>query len=188
MLYLILITFGVFVIFWLGDLYLTLKTVKHLGKDIEINPIIKFILKGRGRLIYLFKPLELIAFLYLIGFLNRFEAVIPFYILLVFIFFYAMLVVNNAHVFYKATQKESIAFKVIFIGLTIAMLFFIYLNYLLYLDLGISYDALAKSNDRYNELFWQYKEGNISITTPEPQDIKTIFPELNLPIRRGNLG
>jgi len=183
MLYLILITFGVFVILWLGDLYLTLKTVKHLSRDIELNPIINFILKGRGKLIYLFKPLELIAFLYLIWFLNKFEGVIPFYILLVFIFFYALLVINNAHVFYKATGKESMVFKVVFLGLTIAMLFFIYLNYLLYLDLGVAYNALAESNDKYNELYWQCKEGNASITTPEPQDIKTTFPELNLPIR-----
>ena len=31
MLYLTLITFGVFLLFWFGDLYLTLKTVKHLA-------------------------------------------------------------------------------------------------------------------------------------------------------------
>lgn len=184
MLYLILITFGVFVLFWLGDLYLTLKTVKHLGRHLEINPIIRFILRGRGKLIYLFKPLELAAFLYLIWFLTKFEGVIPFNILLIFIFVYAIIVVNNAHVFYKVTKKESIAFKVIFIGLTIMVLFFIYLNYLLYLDLGVSYDALAKSNDKYNELFWQCKEGNISNTLLEPQDLKTTFPELNLPIRK----
>ncbi|MBI2106557.1 hypothetical protein HYT57_01100 [Candidatus Woesearchaeota archaeon] len=187
MLYLTLITFGVFVLFWLGDLYLTLKTVKHLGRHIEINPIIKFVLKGRRKLIYLFKPIELIAFLYLIWFLNKFEGVIPFYILLMFILFYALLVVNNAHVFYKVTRKESGAFKVVFIGLTIAMLFFIYLNYLLYLDLGISYNALSRSNDRYNELFWQCKERNNSINAPEPQDLKTAFPELDLPIRRSGL-
>ncbi len=187
MLYLTLITFGVFVLFWAGDLYLTLKTVKHLGRHIEINPIIKFVLRGRGKFIYLFKPIELIAFLYLIWFLNRFEGVIPFYILLVFILFYALLVVNNAHVFYKVTKKESRAFKIIFVGLTIAMLFFIYLNYLLYLDLGVSYGALYESNEKYNELFWQCEEKNISITTPEPQDFKIKFPELNLPIRRSGL-
>ena len=56
---LILITFGVFLLFWLGDLYLTLKSVKHLGKHLEINPFIRLILKGRGRLIYLLKPKNL---------------------------------------------------------------------------------------------------------------------------------
>lgn len=187
MLYLTLITFGVFVLFWGGDLYLTLKTVKHLGNHVEINPFVRFILKGRRKLIYLFKPVELIVFLYLIWFLNKFEGVIPFYILLVFILFYSIIVINNAHVFFKATKKESIAFKVIFSGLTIAILFFIYLNYMLYLDLGVAYNALSKSNDKYNELYGQCQEKNASITTPEPQDIKTAFPELDLPIRKSGL-
>ena len=185
MFYLTLITFGVFVLFWLGDLYLTLKTVKYLGSNVEINPLVKFVLKGRGKLIFLFKPLELFAFLYLIWFLNKFEGFIQFHILLVFILFYSLIVVNNAHVFFKATKKESIAFKVIFIGLTIALLLFIYLNYLMYLDLGVAYNAVSDSNDKYNDLYWQCLGNNTIITSPEPQDIKKIFPKLDLPIRRG---
>ena len=155
MIYLILIIFGVFLLFWFGDFYLTRKTIKHLGHKVELNPIIRFISKGRGKLIYLFKPIELGIFIYLIWSLTKFEDVIPFCILLFFIFFYSLLVVNNAHVYYKATKKESVAFKMIFIGLMIAMLLFIYLNYLLYLDLNISYDALANSNQDYNELYAQ---------------------------------
>mgnify|MGYP001573989451 CR=1 FL=1 len=187
MFYLILITFGVFVLFWLGDLYLTLKTIKHLGKHLEINPIIRFVLRGRGRLIYLLKPLELAAFLYLLWFLTKFEGALSFNILLIFIFVYAMLVVNNAHVYYKITKKESKAFKVIFVGLTIMLLFFVYLNYQLYLGLNISYDALAESNARYNKLFWQCEYQNISTTLPTKKGINNAFPELNLPIRRSSL-
>lgn len=180
MFYLILITFFVFVLFWLGDLYLTLKTVKKLGNNVEINPIIKFILRGRGRLVYLFKPLELIAFLYLLWFLNTFEGVIPFSILLVFIFVYSIIVVNNAHVYYKVTDRESGAFKIIFIGLTLAVLFFIYLNYLLYLDIGIVYDELQESNEKYSELLWETQNINETVT----EKPKSELPNLNLPIRR----
>lgn len=187
MIQLILIVFGVFLLFWLGDLYLTIKTTKHLGNKVEINPIIKFILRGRGRFIYLFKAIELGIFLYLIWFLTSFEGVIPFYILLFFIFFYSMLVVNNAHVYYKVTKKESIAFKIIFIGLVIAMLLFIYLNYLLYMDLNTSYNALAESNNHYNDLYRQCQQNNASISAPAPKDITEIIPELNLPIRRSGL-
>lgn len=179
MIYLTLITFFVFLLFWLGDLYLTIKTVKKLGNEIEINPIIRFLLRGRGRLIYLFKPIELFAFVYLLWIINTFDGIISFNILLVFIFFYALLVVNNAHVYFKVTNKESIAFKVIFIGLTIMMLLFIYLNYMLYKDLGISYNALDKSNDKYNELYWQCQSNSTNNSIPN-----TKFPDLNLSIRK----
>ena len=187
MLYLILIVLGVFLLFWLGDLYLTIKTIKLMGHKVELNPIIRFISRGRGKLIYLFKPLELGIFIYLIWALGKFEGVIPFYILLFFIFFYSMLVMNNAHVYYKVTHKESIAFKIIFVGAMIAMLLFIYLNYLLYMDLNTSYDALSHSNQQYNDLYSQCQKNNASITTPEPRSITEIIPELNLPIRRSGL-
>ncbi len=185
MLYLVLITFGVFVLFWLGDLYLTLKTVKHLDKHVEVNPLIRGFLSGRGKLIYLVKPAELAAFLYLIWFLTKFEGAVPFYILLVFIFVYSMLVVNNAHVYYLVTKKDSSAFRVMFAGLTIAVLLFIYLNYLLYLDLGISYGALEKSNDKYNELYQQCISN--STLSKGVQDSQINLPEFNLSVDRGGV-
>lgn len=187
MIYLILLIFAVFFIFWLGDFYLTKKTTKYLGNKIELNPVIRYVLRGRGRLIYLFKAIELGVFLYLMIFLTNFEGIIPFYILLFFIFFYSVLVLNNAHVFYKVTKKESIAFKVIFGLMVIAMLLFIYLNYLLYMDLNTSYKALSKSNQYYNNLYSQCQNTNGSISTPAPRNINEIIPELNLPIRRSGL-
>lgn len=164
---------------------MTIKTVKHLGNQIEINPIMKFVLRGRGKLIYLFKAIELAAFLYLIWFLSTYEGYIPFYILLTFILFYSLLVVNNAHVYFKVTKKESTAFKVIFIGLVIAMLLFIYLDYLLYLDLNTSYNALSVSNDNYNELYREC-QGNNNLSSPTPKSIIDVVPELNLPIHGGS--
>ena len=184
MLYLVLIMFGVFVLFWLGDLYLTLKTVKHLDKHVEVNPIIKGILSGRGRWIYFIKPLEIGAFLYLIWFLTNFQGVMPFYILLVFIFIYAMLVVNNAHVYYLATRKESIAFKAVFVGMLIAMLLFIFLNYALYQNLGVSYKATDEANNKYNDLYAQCLKTNATLGVLAPQNI--VLPrEVNLPIFGG---
>lgn len=181
-LYLILITFGVFVLFWLGDLYLTLKTVKYLGKDIELNPVIKFVLRGRGRFVYLLKPIELGAFLYLLWFLTKFEGAIPFHILLLFIFTYSLLVVNNAHVYYLVTKKESVAFKGIFIGTIIALLFFIYLNYSLYLDLKTSYGALSEANNKYTDLVAQCA---INTTSNEKSAGQIINVDLNLTIPGG---
>lgn len=187
MLFLVLITFFVFLLFWAGDLYLTIKTVKQLGRNIEINPVMRFLLNGRGKFIYFFKIAEIGIFLYLIWTVTKFDGVISFNILLIFILVYSLLVVNNAHVFFRVTGKESGAFKIIFVGLTICLLLFIYLNYVLYSDISLSYSALAKSNDKYTNLYWQCKNGNASITAPEPKELNSEFPELNLPIRRSGL-
>jgi hypothetical protein len=185
MLYLILLTFIVFVIFWFGDLILTLKTTKYVGRKVEINPFMRLIIRVRGKFIYLFKIVELGVFLYLIWFLTTFEEALPFYILLAFIFVYGLFVANNAHVYYKVTNKESGVFKLVYICLIIAMLFFIYLNYLLYLDLGTYFGALSQSNIKYNALYWECT-ANKTINASMPQEISSILESLNLSIRRGS--
>jgi len=184
MLYLILLTFFVFVIFWLGDLVLTIKVAKYLGHEVEINPIIRYVLKTRGKFIYLFKIAELGAFLYLIWYLSTFEGKTPFYILLVFILFYSLLVANNSNVYYKATQRESVVFKFVYIGLVLSILFFIYLNYLLYRDLETSFNALGTANSKYAELYSKIEVQNKSSTTEIPTDFAHLLDELNLSIRR----
>lgn len=184
MLYLILLVLLVFTIFWFGDLVLTLKVAKHLGHEVEINPIIRVILKTRRKLIFLFKALELGAFIYLLWFLSTFEGKTPFYILLIFILFYSLLVANNAHVFYKTTGKESIVFKLVYLGLVLSILFFIYLNYLLYNDLEMSYNALGAANSKYVELYSKYETQNKSLAKELPRDFAQLLDELNLSIRR----
>lgn len=184
MFYLILLTFLVFIIFWLGDFIITLKVVKHLGHEVEINPIIRFLLRTRGKFIYLFKILELGAFFYLIWYLTRFEGKTPFYILLGYILFYSLLVVNNAHVFYKATQKESLIFKFVYLGLVLSILFFIYLNYLLYRDLEISFNALGAANNKYSELYAKYEIQNATSGSDMPKGFTQLLDDLNLSIRR----
>ena len=182
MLYLILLTFAVFVIFWLGDLILTLQTVKHMGVKAEVNPIMRGILKTRGKFIYIFKIIEIGAFLYLLYFISTFKGIISFNILLFFILFYSLLVVNNAHVYYKVTHKESKTLSIVFIFLIITMLLFIYLNFLLYQDLGVSFTALSKSNQRYADLYEECNQ-NQTIESSLPQDLGDLLRDLNLPIR-----
>jgi len=182
MLYLILLVFGVFVIFWLGDLVLTVKTVKKLGHGVEVNPIIRTILKFRGRFIYVFKIVEIGAFLYLIWYITKFNSNLSYTILLVFIFIYSLFVLNNSYVYGKIIRKQSIVFGLIYITLVLAILLFIHLNFLLYHDLGVTYDAIKISNDDYNELYAECKQQNIS--AEEPQDIEDFLADLNLSIRR----
>ena len=185
MLYLILILLFVFIVFWLGDLFLTIKSVDKLNPSLEINPIIRFILKGRRKFIYLFKPLELFAFIYLIWYLSNFQNSISFMVLLGFIFIYSLLVFNNSHVYYKITGKESIIFNWVFIGLAISLILFIYLNYLLYQDLGITYAALESSNNKYNELASTYEQSQNNDS--EIPNVNQTFPLVSLPIRRSGL-
>lgn len=183
MLYLILITFGVFVIFWLGDLVITVKTIKHAGHEIEANPLLRFLFKFRSRYIYIFKLLELGIFLYLIWFMTTFEDTLPFYILLGYILFYSLLVVNNAHIYYKVTEKESGTFKAVYVGLIFAMLLFIYLNYLLYQDLGTAFNAIGKCNDEYAGLYAQCSKEDKVAESESPREIDKILTDLNLSIR-----
>ena len=184
MLYLILITFGVFVIFWIGDFIITIKTVKHLGHEAEINPIMRGLVKVRGKFVYLFKTIEIAVFFYLLYYLQKYEAKTAFFILVGYIFFYSMLVVNNAHVYTKATGKESGAFKVIYVGLILALLGFIYLNYLLYLDIGTSYSAVGQCNENYNSLYYECVEKEAIGNATIPKELKDILEDLDLSIRR----
>src|SRR3989344_2729004 len=115
MIELIFLTFFVFFIFWFGDFYLTLITIKHVGYGIEINPLLKIIFKYRGKFIYIFKLIEISVFLYLIYIITKFQGVMSFRILLTFILFYSLLVVNNSNIYFKATRKESIFFKLLFL-------------------------------------------------------------------------
>jgi len=185
MLYLILITFVVFVVFWLGDLLITLRAVSKGGKSLEVNPLLRAIFGFRRKFVYVLKPLELGAFLYLIWFLTKFEDASSFYILLVFILLYSLLVVNNAHVYYKVTGKESLVFKFVYVGTVLAMLAFIYLNFLLFQDLNTAYTAIGETNNKYNELYQQTTQQNKSADTPLPQDLSEVLNSLNLSIRRG---
>lgn len=181
MLYLVLLVFLVFLIFFLGDFILTLKTIKAAGTEkIELNPLMRM----RGKFIYFFKLFEISVFFCLIYSLTILNQVGPFYILMVFIFVYSLLVVNNAHVYYKVTKRESAVFKIIFIIIVFAMLLFIYLNYLLYSDLKVSYAALSESYGTYNSLYNQCLREKTNINATSPGELNHILDGLNFSIKR----
>jgi hypothetical protein len=182
MIYLILLIFGVFVIFWLGDLVITIKTTNKLGHNVEVNPIIRTILKFRSKFIYVFKLIEVVVFLYLIWYITKFNGVLSYKILLVFILIYSVFVLNNAYIYGKVIKKQSIVFSLVYVALVLAILLFIHLNYLLYQDLGVTYNAIKKSNDDYNKLYAECKQQNISAESPK--ELEDLLNNLNLSIRR----
>ncbi len=96
-----------------------------------------------------------------------------------YILLYGLFVANNSRIYFKITKSESMAFKYIFIILLITIVVFIYLNYLSYNDLGISFDALKKCNNNYNELYHSCKNISSNITST---NITTIAESLNISI------
>jgi hypothetical protein len=171
---------------WVGDLYITYKTMSKKGYDIEVNPIIRSIFRIRKKFIWPFKIIELGAFLYLIYYLANIGNIVPFYVLLVYIFVYAVFVANNSRVYFMATGKESDAFKVIFILLVLGIVLFIYLNYMLYTNLGTSFAALTECNSDYVNLYSQCKtSGTASNYTSTPDNLMKIVESLNLSLPKG---
>lgn len=160
---LILLTFAVFSVLWLGDAWITREVTEKVGPEAEINPIMEKILSVRGRFVWLFKAVEIGVFLYLIYYLTTFSGVISFYVLLGYILFYGLLVANNSRVYYNVTGEASRAFRAIFVILLIVSVSFIYLNKVFYDNLTYSYSSLEECNSKYQEL---HRECKTNETTP----------------------
>lgn len=166
---------------WLGDFYLTIKTVKKIGPKAEINPIMRSVLGFRGKHVYLFKIVELGLFLYLIYFLSNFNGVVPFYTLLGYILFYSLLVANNSHVLFKVTKEETLTLNYIFVGVTICTILFIYLNYLMFADLLTTYTAISQCHISYNQLY-QTCNQNTTMISKLPENLLDVIKSLDIKI------
>lgn len=180
MLYLVLLIFSVFLVFFIGDFILTIKTINRAGIKVELNPLMRL----RRQFLYVFKATEIIVFFSLIYYLTILKSTLPFYSLLTFIFLYGLLVANNAHVYYRITAKESGVFHVIFILMLLLVLLFIYLNYILYSDIKVVYGALSASNEDYGRLYERCSEKISNVNASLPKDIKTVLESLNLTIKK----
>ena len=180
MLTLILLTFIVFFVLWMGDMLLTLKVIKKVGTKAEVNPIIRKIVSFRGKFIWLFKFIEITLFLYLIYYIQTFSGKTAFYILLGYIFFYSLLVANNSKVYFQVTQQESRIFRYMFLIISVLLTMFIYLNFLLYSGLTLTYSEFGKCQSKYKSLYWECYQKNI---TPEtPKELENILETIDIKI------
>jgi len=184
MLPLIILTFLVFLTLWIGDFYLTVKSFKKSKNVLEINPIMLLLLKFRSRYVVLFKLAEISIFFYLIYYLTILHQTMQIYILLAYIVVYGVLVANNSHVYYKAKGKPSFAINIILIFLSAFVSLFIFLNFLLYSNLTISYDVLSQCKDSFNNLYRQCQQQNATPSVSLPQELESILESINLTIRR----
>jgi len=180
MLPLILLTFSVFFTLWAGDFYITYKTVKHVGPKAELNPIIRVLMQTRGKNVWVFKTFEIALFLYLIYYIQTFSGESSFYILLGYIFFYSILVFNNSWVFFKVTKMASKAFGIIFLITSFLLIMFIYLNYLMYSGLTLTYKKFGECQLDYKNLYWECYQKNI--THEKSQELEDILGNLDIKI------
>ena len=180
MLTLIALTFSVFFVLWIGDLILTLKVTKKVGVGVEVNPLMKKILSLRGRFIWVFKFTELGLFLYLIYYIQTFNGQTAFHILLGYILFYSFLVANNSRVYFQVTKQASGVFRGIFMILSVLLVMFIYVNYLMYSGLTMTYSTLGECQTDYKNMYWECYQKNV---TPEtPKEIEDILGTLDIKI------
>jgi len=180
MLVLIFLTFFVFLILWIGDFYITKKIVKKVGTKVEINILLRKILSFRGKFIWIFKAIELGLFLYLIYYIQTFSGEVSFYILLGYILFYTILVTNNSRVYFQVTRKASEAFMLMFLVISISLLGFIYLNFLMYSGLVMTYEELGKCQSNYKNVYWECYQKNV--TSEVPKELEDIIGSFDISI------
>lgn len=180
MLTLILLTFLVFFVLWIGDLVLTLKVTKKVGSEAEVNPIMRKILSFRGKFIWAFKSIEIGFFLYLIYYIQTFSGQTAFHILLGYILFYSILVANNSRVYFQVTKEASGAFRGIFLIISVLLVMFIYLNYLMYSGLTLTYSKLGECQSDYKSVYWECYQKDVS---PEKsKELEDILGTLDIKI------
>ena len=177
MLPLIALTYAVFLLMWLSDLYFTIKTVKVVGEVAEVNPIIKLVLKTRGRFIWLFKVIELGVFSYLIYNLSLLDEGRAFHILLLVAFIYSLVIAAGIKVYIDVVGGSG-AVVFLFFCLIVCLLLFIYLNHWEYQNRVNAVSSLTECNSNYARLY---------VNCSTPIDVNQAQPKkygLNLTIPR----
>jgi len=154
--YLVVFVVSFFVLLWLADAFLTLKSTNKLGSDIEINPVLKTVLSFRGRFFFIFKAVELIAFGTLIFFLSESYSVYLLYLLYLLILAYSILVAQGLNV-YSKIFKSNKPTVVMFILTVFFVLFFVNLSYSIFFNSVLISEETNKCNNEYAELYGECK-------------------------------
>jgi len=149
---------GFFLVLWLADAFLTLKSAKKVGSIIEINPIVKAVLSFRGKFFVIFKAVELIAFGALIFYVAFTDSVYLLYLLYILILFYGVLVAQGLNVYSKLFQSNR-PMVTLFIIVILFVLFFINLNYSIFYNSVKIAEETNRCNNEYAVLYGECKGG-----------------------------
>ncbi|MFH0973971.1 MAG: hypothetical protein V1817_04270, partial [Candidatus Micrarchaeota archaeon] len=132
---------------------------------IEVNPLMKLFLKTRRRFLFVFKAVELIAFLALIYFFSFMSAERAFYALLIVLLVYSFVVVQGLVVYLRAVGNAT-PVALLFLALCVIGLVFIYLNYLTFNNSIAISNALNACGAKYAGLYWNCTGQQASSTLP----------------------
>jgi len=152
---LIALTFIAFLCLWLADLFFTSRVTKILGKGVEVNPMLSFIIGIRGRFLPLFKIVEISIFSFLLWQVVLLNEKMAFSILLAIIFVYSLAVLAGLKI-YIDTIQNSAPVVMLFLLMMILIMVFIYLSYIEYQNKVSIYNALSECSSRYSELYYEY--------------------------------
>lgn len=169
---LVALLIAIFFIFWVGDFVLTTQVIKTRGKKYELNPLVRLFSFTRGKFFFLFKFTELVLFIGLWVYVSTFNSALIFKVLLGYIFFYSLVVLNNATIYVQLFKKPSRVFGIVYILLVVILIVFLLLNLKLYAD-------IQKSYIKYSELRSELSS-EINMTSQSAQNIPD-FSKYQLP-------
>jgi len=147
----VIILSAFFLLLWAADLFFTLKSTEKKGRELEANPLMRWLLKERRAHLYLFKALEIICFfalVYLISFQNAEFAVI---ILLVATGVYSLVVSNGMAFYLEIAKKPAVASRLLFL-VCLAVLLFAYLAYETFANGESLFNSCSKCCEDYAAL------------------------------------
>lgn len=117
-----------FLILWLSDLFFTLKCTEKKGVALEVNPVMRALLKARRAHLYIYKALEILCFtalIWLVSFQNAGYSAVS---LLVATGVYSLVVANGMAIYMRISKDSNIP-SIVFVLACVAALFFAYLAY-----------------------------------------------------------
>ena len=144
----IAVLFVLFLVFWVADIFFTLKTVGKVGNEVELNPIMSLLLKVRRRYLFLFKIAEIAVFT---GLMLGFVAVdthTALYVLFALTLAYSLIVAQGIRVYLNASGNPF-PVSMLFLVVVLIAVFTIYVSYLSFVDTISISDALQKCNTEY---------------------------------------
>lgn len=177
MLILISLTFLIFVFFWIVDIHITRKVIRKVGKEIELNPIARFLIGGSERL-WFFKAIFFFLTFFATFYLTWLEVKLPLYVILGYILIYSLVITSNSSIYFRVTGRESLAFKILFILVSFSLVGFIYLNFFLYNAVKLVFSSYSACRLKYGSLLYECKK---EVAPPE-KEVEKVGEILNISI------
>lgn len=110
-----------FLILWIADIIFTIKSTTKEGWDLEVNPLMRFLLRLRRRYLILFKCIEIISMFTLIYIISIYDADYAVIILTAAITAYSIIVANSMTIYLK-TMSNPLPIVIVFLSTSIALL------------------------------------------------------------------